>query len=174
MKLSDLVLTALSRIYAPELATTEAEALQRYAAKLAATRDLKGLLAEIVRNERDSTSEEKSAEEGLEYPDLVSALYMGILGRAPDEVGFESHLVAWQRRIPLTTIIRDMISSKEFQSHQQSALVNPIVLPDLTKLYPEMYVRTEADRSILRVSSDDDFRLIQRWPRFFGQEIGSA
>lgn len=104
--------------------------------------------------------EEKRTGEGLMHGDVVSALYLGILGRPADKGGFESYLGALQRGVPLSDIIREMIASDEFKSHHQPSLANS-VLPDLTKLYPEKYVRTEANSSIFKVSSDDDFRLME-------------
>lgn len=98
---------------------------------------------------------------GVVHSDVVSALYLGILGRPADKGGFNSYLDALQRGIPLSDIIREMIASDEFQAHQQPALANSVVLPDLTKLNPEKYLRTEADSSIFKAFSDDDFRLME-------------
>ena len=65
---------------------------------------------------------EKRTDHGLSYADVVSALYLGILGRPADQSGFESYLGALQKGVPLSDLIREMRTSDEFKSHQQSAL----------------------------------------------------
>jgi hypothetical protein len=98
--------------------------------------------------------------ESLAYPDVVRALYQGILERPVDESGFRSYLDALQKGAPLTRLIRGMIESDEFK------IRHPIktgrgFLPDLTEMYPEKYLRKKDDFSIFEASSDDDFRLIE-------------
>jgi hypothetical protein len=98
--------------------------------------------------------------ESLQYPDVVRALYQGILERPVDESGFQSHLDALQNGAPLTNLIRGMIESDEFK------IRHPIktgrgFLPDLTEMYPDKYLRKKDDFSIFEASSDDDFRLME-------------
>jgi SAM-dependent methyltransferase len=95
------------------------------------------------------------------YDDVVKELYLGLLERSADDGGLESYLEALRRGALLRDIIRNMVASGEFQTRNNSALTPSIVLPDLTKLYPDKYVRKGSDSAIFMASSDNDFALME-------------
>ena len=98
---------------------------------------------------------------GFTYDDVVKELYLGLLERSADDSGFESYLEALRRGAHLRDIIRNMVASGEFQTRNNSALTLSIVLPDLTKLYPDKYIRKGSESAIFGVSSDNDFALME-------------
>jgi hypothetical protein len=98
---------------------------------------------------------------GLANDDIIREIYLGIFERSPDIGGFESAITALRKGAPLSDIIRNMVASEEFASRNKTALAPSIVLPDLTTLYPDKYVRKGPDSAIFNASSDDDFKLME-------------
>jgi len=92
--------------------------------------------------------------------DVIDALYLGILKRSPDQGGHEAYLRALESGLPLSDIVKGMIESDEFTT-QQKPLGNSPALPDLTKIYPEKYLARNADGTIFKAATDDDFGLMQ-------------
>src|SRR5271166_4651242 len=105
--------------------------------------------------------EDRTPNVGLGYDAIIRQLYLGLLERLADSGGFESRLGALCKGAQLSDIIRNMIASEEFQSRNKPALAPSIALPDLTTLYPGKYVRKGPGSAIFKVSSDDDFKLME-------------
>lgn len=52
---------------------------------------------------------------GLSFREIVSSLYLGILGRDAEKTGLESGILDLQHGTPLSELVRKMIASDEFQ-----------------------------------------------------------
>ncbi len=92
---------------------------------------------------------------------------MGILGREVDNSGLNVYVNALQKNIPLADVIRAILNSEEFKSNQSvqynqsTTLINTISLPDLTELFPNKYLRKDAESSVFEVVSDDDYTFME-------------
>lgn len=96
----------------------------------------------------------------MEDERVIEALYEGILKRAADSGGRQTYVLALRDGKPLADIVSDLLGSDEYR--RKSAAIAPSrVLPDLTKLIPDKYVRTESDSVIFKASSVKDFDLLE-------------
>ncbi|MGD9615292.1 MAG: methyltransferase domain-containing protein [Alphaproteobacteria bacterium] len=98
---------------------------------------------------------------GLSCDEIVRELYSGLLGRPADAGGFQFYLAAMRDGVPLSDIIRQFVKSDEFQSHNSSSVFPVPVLPDLTELFSDKYIRKAPDSAIFVASSDDDIALME-------------
>ncbi|WP_159731717.1 methyltransferase domain-containing protein [Methylosinus sp. Ce-a6] len=94
--------------------------------------------------------------------EALSALYSGLLGREPDESGFNGYMLAMRNGESLASIARGMASSPEFLGRHGLVRVGAVELPDLTELCPRKYVRSDGARSIFNASQDEDFAWMLR------------
>ncbi|MGO4381744.1 class I SAM-dependent methyltransferase [Pseudoduganella sp. RAF53_2] len=76
--------------------------------------------------------------------DVASALYTGILGRAPDAHGLTNLTQAFELGKPIDEAMQSMIGSSEFSMRMIRQLIPGRELPDLTQLYPDRFVREDS------------------------------
>lgn len=97
----------------------------------------------------------------LTYSEIIKSLYRGILGREPDEGGFQSSLRALQRGMDVASLAKSMIESAEFNRRRGPSLKAEVTLPNLIDMYPDKYYRSGYDYWIYKASSDADFQLME-------------
>ncbi|MBG0809637.1 methyltransferase domain-containing protein [Methylosinus sp. H3A] len=103
-----------------------------------------------------------SADSVLSHSEALDALYSGLLGREPDESGFNGFMTAIRNGESLASIVHVMANSPEFLNRHNLVRVGAVELPDLTEIFPRKYVRWENARWIFNASEDDDFGLMLR------------
>ncbi|OAI24883.1 hypothetical protein A1351_02570 [Methylosinus sp. R-45379] len=103
-----------------------------------------------------------SVEGSLTRGEALRALYSGLLGREPDEIGFNGYMLAMRNGESLASIARGVADSPEFLSRHSLLRVGAIELPDLTKVAPRKYVRSQGERTIFHASRDEDFAWMAR------------
>jgi SAM-dependent methyltransferase len=99
--------------------------------------------------------------DGVPLNEIVNALYAGILERDPEPAGFDACLDSLRNGTSLAAAIRGMIASDEFQHRLPTSLESTVVLPDLTKLYPDKYSVNEAGLVIYSAPGDRDFDFME-------------
>ncbi len=119
---------------------------------------IRGMLAsEEFQSRRSQTANPES-----NFPDMiVTALYRGILNREPDKSGFEGAVSEIKAGVPCEKIIERMLASEEFQSKQTHIAIPVPTLPDLTKLMPEYYEKSQVGDPIFKAEKDSDFDLME-------------
>ena len=110
---------------------------------------------------RESKDQSPASRDGVSYAELVHELYLGILGRPVDDNGLATYLHALRNGESPANIVRALVNSEEFTASRETPSLGRIELPDLTRLYPEKYIRVDADMTVFRATSDDDFRFMQ-------------
>jgi SAM-dependent methyltransferase len=149
------------RLIEPDLRLFVHSGISRNVAEDASQETLAAAAKSLKKFEGDTPNEAPSPpRESLAYSDVVKEIYLGIMERPVDESGFNSHLHALKSGGALSNLIRGMINSDEFQTRHPIATGRGF-LPDLTKLYPDKYVRKEKGFSLFRASSDEDFFLLE-------------
>lgn len=115
-----------------------------------------------VSSETAGRSEVDVSDDVLTRGEALSALYAGLLGREPDESGFNGYMLAMRNGESLASIAKGMANSPEFLGRHGLVRVGSVELPDLTEIFPTKYVRRHGGRSIFNASQDDDFSWMLR------------
>lgn len=139
MKLSKLALKVFLRVYANEVVRivyrgllareVDAAGLDTYSKSLESSVDLAGLLKEI-----SNSDEHWKKSLNARAPELVHAVYRGLLGREPDPKGLQKYSRDLAKGGQLSTVLTDIIESVEFskvhERKQRRKLVDPSISYD--------------------------------------------
>jgi len=100
--------------------------------------------------------------ETISFSDAIREVYKGIYGRDVDRSGYALFIDRLKAGTPLSSVIGDLINSPEF-SQKRDAIPyrSEIRLPDLTKIYPGKYCRSETEFSVFVATSEADFALLE-------------
>jgi SAM-dependent methyltransferase len=97
--------------------------------------------------------------------DVATALYQGILDRAPDEGGLRNLAEQLAAGKPIADVTRELMASGEFTLTMMRQLIPPHTLPDLVQLYPERYERETTPYGVpmilYKADNDADFDFME-------------
>ena len=100
--------------------------------------------------------------EMISFSDAIREVYKGVYGRDVDRSGYALFVARLKAGTPLSSVIGDLINSPEFSKKRDVIPYrSEIRLPDLTKIYPEKYSRSETEFSVFAASSEEDFALLE-------------
>src|SRR5215469_5546479 len=103
-----------------------------------------------------------SQNEMISFSDAIREVYKGVYGRDVDRSGYALFVARLKAGTPLSSVIGDLINSPEFSKKRDVIPYrSEIRLPDLTKIYPEKYSRSETEFSVFAASSEEDFTLLE-------------
>jgi len=109
-----------------------------------------------------ATRKVASQNEMISFSDAIREVYKGVYGRDVDRSGYALFVARLKAGTPLSSVIGDLINSPEFSKKRDVIPYrSEIRLPDLTKIYPEKYSRSETEFSVFAASSEEDFALLE-------------
>ncbi|MES2759413.1 MAG: methyltransferase domain-containing protein [Pseudomonadota bacterium] len=104
---------------------------------------------------------------GMHYApaDVANALYLGILGRAPDQNGLRNVTGQLEAGTPVEAVAQALIGSSEFVSQITRQLFPPNQLPNLLELFPDRYEQQTSPAGepmvLYKADSDADFDFLE-------------